>query len=111
MTLKMLPQKSLLGLVLMMFLCIPAHALDLRDAKSRGLVGETTSGYIAAVKPSADVNALVTNINQQRKSRYQEIANKNGISLQAVEGRAGKKAIAKTPQGQFINQGGGWEKK
>ncbi len=98
-------------LTLSLLMMAPAYALDLGQAKSQGLVGETTSGYLAAIKPSGDVNALVKDINNQRKAYYQKIADKNSISLQAVEARAGQKAISKTPAGQYVNTGGGWQKK
>jgi uncharacterized protein YdbL (DUF1318 family) len=104
-------RRALSGLALSLLLALPALALELGEAKSRGLAGETYSGYLAAVKPSGDVNALVESINAQRKAHYQQIAKKNGISLQAVEVRAGKKAIGKTPAGEFINSGSGWQKK
>jgi hypothetical protein len=101
-----------MAIVTVLMLCIsPAMALDLDAAKSTGLVGETSSGYLAAVKPSAEVNALVQDINGKRKAQYQQIASQNGISLQAVEVRAGQKAIGKTPAGQYVNTGGGWQKK
>ena len=99
------------ALALSLLMTMPAFALDLGTAKSQGLVGETSSGYIAAVKASGDVNALVKDINSQRKAHYQKIAQKNKISLEAVEVRAGQKAIGKTPAGQYINTGGGWQKK
>ncbi|MAT91759.1 MAG: hypothetical protein CME59_04100 [Halioglobus sp.] len=98
-------------LALLALLALPAWALDLDTAKSRGLVGETSSGYLAAVKPSAEVDALVADINAQRKAHYRKIAVDNGISLQAVEARAGLKAIEKTPAGEFVNTGAGWQKK
>jgi len=104
-------QRSLATLVLSLLMAVPALALDLDEAKAQGLVGETATGYIAAVKPSADVDALVTSINSQRKAYYQEIATRNGISLQAVEVRAGQKAIEKTAAGGYINTGDGWRKK
>ena len=97
----------ILGLVL----ATAAMAMDLDTAKSSGLVGELNSGYIAAVHSSAEVDRLVASINQQRKEYYQKIADKNGISLQAVEVRAGQKAIEKTRAGGLINVGEGWEKK
>jgi uncharacterized protein YdbL (DUF1318 family) len=106
-----LQSRSLVTLLLSFFLCLPAYGLDLGAAKAQGLVGETTSGYIAAIKASSDVNALVSSVNAKRKAHYQQIANKNGISLHAVEGRAGKTAIAKTTKGQFVNEGAGWKKK
>lgn len=102
---------ALAVLVLSLVLSLPAVALELGAAKAGGLVGETASGYLAAVKPSAEVNALVKNINARRKAQYQKIAEKNKISLQAVEARAGQKAIGKTPAGQMVNPGSGWQKK
>lgn len=111
MRLKNVSQRVLGILALSLMVILPAHALELGEAKSAGLVGETSSGYLAAVKPSNDVNALVESINSKRKAHYQKIATKNGISLEAVEVRAGQKAIEKTPAGQYINSGGGWQKK
>ena len=96
---------------LLLALALPASALELGDAKDRGLVGETASGYIAAVKPSAEVDALVRDINNRRRAQYQKIADKNKISLEAVEARAGQKAIEKTPAGQMVDPGSGWQKK
>jgi uncharacterized protein YdbL (DUF1318 family) len=96
--------------VLLLALALPASALDLAEAKSRGLVGETVTGYIAAVQASPDVDALVRDINQRRKAQYMKIAERNGISLEAVEVRAGQKALQKTPAGEFVNRGSGWEK-
>jgi len=90
---------------------LPALALDLGAAKAGGLVGETNNGYLGVVKPSAEADALVADINAKRKAHYQKIAKKNGISLQAVEARAGLKAIEKTPAGEYVNTGAGWQKK
>lgn len=111
MNLKAILQQSLGVLLLSLSMAMPAFALDLGEAKSGGLVGETSSGYLAAVKSSAEVDALVASINSKRKAQYQKIAQKNNISLQAVEVRAGQKAIEKTPAGQYVNTGGGWQKK
>ena len=104
-------QRTLGVLLLSLSIALPALALDLGEAKSGGLVGETSGGYLAAVKSSAEVDALVASINSKRKAQYQKIAQKNGISIQAVEVRAGQKAIEKTPAGQYVNTGGGWQKK
>lgn len=96
---------------LLLAISFPSWALDLGQAKADGLVGETNSGYIAAVQSSAEVDALVQEINTQRKAHYQKIADKNDITLQAVEARAGLKAIEKTPPGEYVNTGAGWQKK
>jgi len=111
MTCKNSTQNALSALALSLLMALPAFALDLGEAKSTGLVGETSSGYIAAVKASGEVDKLVASINSQRKTHYQKIAKKNAISLQAVEARAGQKAMEKTPAGEYINSGGGWKKK
>ncbi len=98
-----------LGLIL---LCQSAYGLELQNAKAQGLVGETATGYLAAVNsPNQAVTNLINSINGKRKQHYQGIAAKNNTSLQAVEQLAGKTALSKTPAGQFINSGSGWKKK
>lgn len=64
---------SLLCVLPILFLS-PAYALDLSSAKSSGLVGETQNGYIGAVKPSAEVNQLVSSVNSKRRTHYQKIS-------------------------------------
>ncbi len=111
MNMKKLTWQSIGALTLFLGIALQALALDLGEAKSRGLVGETARGYIAAVKTSTEVDALVKDINSRRKAQYRKIAKKNGIGLEAVEVRAGQRAIAKTPTGEYVNTGAGWEKK
>jgi len=97
--------------VLAALISAPVLAIDLAQAKAEGLVGEMASGYLGVVKGGGDVQALVKSINDQRRARYQQIAQKNNTSLQNVEALAGKKAIEKTPAGLYVNVGGGWQKK
>jgi uncharacterized protein YdbL (DUF1318 family) len=104
-------RQSFGALVIGLCLSFPVLALELGEAKTGGLVGESATGYLGAVKTSTAVDALVADINRQRKARYQQIAKKNGISLEAVEVRAGQKTIKMTPAGEFVNQGAGWKKK
>lgn len=92
-------------------LSLSVFALDLDEAKSQGLVGETLSGYLEVVSGNGEAAALVADINAKRKAQYQNIATKNKISLTDVELLAGKKAIEKTPTGQFVKIGGNWKKK
>ncbi|HET8708640.1 MAG TPA: YdbL family protein [Pseudomonadales bacterium] len=91
---------------------LSAFALTLDEAKQQGLVGEQPSGYLAVVgKSSPDVDALVNDINQKRRSAYEGIAKRNGTDVSAVEQLAGKKAIEQTPSGQFVKQASGaWVK-
>lgn len=105
-------KKTVLFLITALFIaCQTGFALDLQTAKAQGLVGETLTGYLEPVKATPEVQQLVNTINGKRKAEYQEIAQRNGTTLQAVEQLAGKKAIEKTPPGQFIKSGGGWQKK
>jgi uncharacterized protein YdbL (DUF1318 family) len=95
----------------LLLLCQPALALDLQTAKAQGLVGETATGYLAPVQATPAVQQLVNDINGKRKLHYQQIADRNKTALSAVEQLAGKKAMNKTPAGQFILVNGVWQKK
>ncbi|MGB5686132.1 MAG: YdbL family protein [Candidatus Electrothrix sp.] len=94
-----------------LLLCQPVFALELQDAKTQGLVGETPSGYLEAVKATPEAGQLIKEINAKRKTHYQKIAKKNKTPLSTVEEMAGKKAMEKTPAGQYVKVGGKWEKK
>lgn len=88
-------------------------AMDLQQAKSSGLVGEQLNGYLGVVSgnDSADVHALIKDINAKRKAKYKAIATQNNTSLETVEILAGKKAIEKTENGHYIQTATGWVKK
>ncbi len=92
---------------------IAAFALSLEEAKSTGQVGEKGDGYLGAVStaPSAEVQALIADVNGKRRERYQDIAKKNGTDPRSVEIIAGKKAVDNTPAGQFVVGPKGWTKK
>jgi uncharacterized protein YdbL (DUF1318 family) len=79
------------ALMALTLLSLPVHALELDQARAGKLVKETTGGYLVAVKPSAEVNALISKINAGRKAEYQKIAKKRGVSLDAVEKLAGQR--------------------
>lgn len=92
----------------------PTWAISLQDAKAQGLVGEQANGYLGLVKASAgaEVKAMMNNINAQRKKEYQAIARRNNTELKVVEALAGKKAIDRTPPGQYVKlPSGQWVKK
>ena len=89
-----------------------ASAMNLTEAKSMGLVGETPQGYIAAVSTPDDATRnLIKTVNEKRRTRYSRIAQDNGTSLEAVELVAGEKAIRKTRPGHYILQNGTWVRK
>lgn len=89
-----------------------AWSADLHSAKAAGQIGEQPNGYLGIIQNAPGVAGLVQSINQQRRAAYQNIAQKNGTSLQAVEQLAGRKAIEKTPPGQYImSPSGQWIRK
>lgn len=95
-----------------LFFASNCSALDIHSAKAQGLIGEKPSGYLGVVSQQAGVVALVKDINNKRRARYQEIANSNGASLDSIEKLAGQKAISKTASGYYYRNGAGaWVKK
>lgn len=93
---------------------VPSWSLTLDEAKSQGMVGEQTDGYLGVVNARApnEVKALIADINQKRKTEYQGIAQRNKTGLQAVEALAAKTAIERTPPGQYVRlPSGEWVKK
>lgn len=92
----------------------PANAASLDEAKAAGLVGERVNGYVGVVDGSApgDVKALVEQINAERKSKYAEIAQQRGTSVDAVAQIAGEKLVGRTPAGQYVmGADGKWQQK
>lgn len=87
-----------------------ARALDLDSAKQQGLVGERTDGYVGAVaaSPSAEVEALVADVNAKRRDSYAAIASKNGTAVETVAALAAQKLIGRVPSGQWISDQGRW---
>lgn len=101
-----------------MAMALPALAMGLEEAKQKlepakqqGLVGETPTGYLDVVRAGGDARAVVDAINSARRDEYTRIAEKHQIPVTQVETVAGKKAIEKTPGGQFVLIDGQWVKK
>lgn len=105
---------TLAATLLTLLISLPAHALSLDDAKSRGLVGERSTGYLGVVteKPSADVKQLVEQINVKRRALYQKKAGKAGVSVEIMELRTGERLQQMTPTGEYIQDANGrWVRK
>lgn len=105
-------------LLLALSLSLPAYALNLNqamsalgEAKASGQLGEQPNGYLGVVKPGGQADEIARLINQARRAEYQRLAKQNGIALGDVEAIAGKKALDKTPSGQYIQLNGKWMKK
>jgi uncharacterized protein YdbL (DUF1318 family) len=92
----------------------PTWAISLQEAKAQGYVGEQANGYLGLVKSGAPANvkALINDVNAKRRQEYQSIARRNNTELNVVEALAGKKAIERTPPGQYVRlPSGKWVKK
>lgn len=83
----------------------------LESVKQQGLVGETQTGYLEVVRAEGQASEVVEAINSARRDEYKRIAEKHNIPVTQVETVAGKKAIEKTPAGQYVQMGGKWVKK
>jgi uncharacterized protein len=103
-----------LGIGLALAAAAPALALDLDSARSQGLVGERTDGYVAAVSssPSAEVRQLVDEVNAKRRAAYEDIARKNGTAVEAVAALAGQRLLERAPPGAWVgDRTGHWYQK
>ena len=106
--------KSILATIFMFIAMQSAWAIDIHDAKDQGLVGESQSGYLAAVKSpaSAEVNALIADVNNKRKVQFKNAAQKTSATVAQVANRFYELAIQKTESGHYYQDAGGkWVKK
>ena len=94
----------------------PLAALAQRDpayaaARSAGQVGEQPDGYIGIVGAgSADLRALVSNINIQRKSAYTQKASASGATVEQMAFTSGCNLIAQTDPGEkYKGPDGAWK--
>jgi uncharacterized protein len=104
----------ILSLLLGLAVSGTAWALTLDEAKTAGLVGEKLDGYvgIVAANPSPDLQELVASTNDGRRKVYQEQAERNGITVEAVGIVSAEKLQEKAPAGQFVQvPSGQWQKK
>lgn len=106
------------ALVLAFGVSVPVLAMGLDEAKQKldsvkqqGLVGETPTGYLDVVRAEGQAREVVEAINSARRDEYKRIAEKHNIPVTQVETVAGKKAIEKTPAGQWVQIDGKWVKK
>jgi hypothetical protein len=102
-------------LAVALLMTAPAWALTLNqamgalpEAKASGLLGERPDGYVGVVTPQGDAAEIARLINEARRAEYQRLAAENGIALRDVEAIAGKKALERTPAGQYIQLNGVW---
>ena len=90
-----------------------SFALDIDTAKSQGLLGEQTNGYLGVVvKNNAEATKLADEINRLRKQKYAEIAAKQKTALSNIETIAGTKLIerARADKEFYQTANGSWSR-
>ncbi|MCG8653683.1 MAG: YdbL family protein [Pirellulales bacterium] len=92
-----------------------AQSLEQRKeaARSQGLIGETSRGYVAAVSGGdRSIQQLVDELNALRRAHYQSIAKRTGSPLSQVESASGERLFAKVPPGTYLmDSSGSWRRK
>lgn len=85
----------------------PAYAA----ARAAGQVGEQPDGYLGVVgAASAELRALVSNINIQRKAAYTAKAEASGATVEQFAFTSGCRLIAQTAPGErYRTPGGEWK--
>lgn len=100
------------GLLSALILSHAAQALTLSEARQQGRVGETFTGYLAAVSQDRETLALVEKVNQARAQAYRRLADENQLTTGAVAGLAGQKLVSKAQPGEYVRGlNGQWLKK
>lgn len=94
-------------LLILVLLAAPALAIDLESAKRQGLVGEQPDGYLGAVRPSPEAAELVRSVNEQRRQSYQDLAKRNGLSVDSVATLAGRKLMDRAAPGEYVKDASG----
>ncbi len=106
--------KKIFAAIGLMLLLQNAWAIDIKDAKAQGLVGEANTGYITAVQSpaSAEVRALIADVNGKRKAQFESTARKTGTTVTQVANRFYELAVQKTAPGNYYQDSSGrWQKK
>jgi uncharacterized protein YdbL (DUF1318 family) len=114
MTWKRLLATACLALTMIVGVAGDIWAASLDNAKAIGLIGERPDGYVGAVQPNPppDIAALVEQVNNKRRSAYEDIAAKEGVPIDQVGALAAEKIRAQAPTGNyFLTQGGTWAQK
>ena len=106
--------KKLIATIVLAMAFQSAWAIDIDTAKDQGLVGEARTGYLAAVKQpaSADVQALIKDVNAKRKAKFRQAADKTDATLVQVQTRFYQLAVKRTATGHYYqDENSRWVKK
>ena len=85
---------------------------QIKQAKSDGKVGETSAGFIEAVK-SADgaLSKLIDDENADRRALYELIAKKEKVEMDVVATRAAQRNFERARPGEYLKENGKWRQK
>ncbi len=90
----------------------PAKADALDDAKLAGVVGEKLDGYLAVLKSTPQIEALVKDINQKREAAWGKIATKRALPITEVQKVFAEEVYERSEKGTMLQQlNGDWLKK
>lgn len=90
----------------------PVWALDLHQARAAGMIGEKNDGYVTALKPDDEVNALAAEVNAKRQAEYARISGQNGQPAAVVAQLAAAQIIIGLESGApYQDAGGAWKTK
>ncbi|MDY0882504.1 YdbL family protein [Dongia soli] len=93
----------------------PAAAETLDGARAKGLIGERPDGYVGIVSGNAgaDIQKLVQDVNEQRRTKYEQIAKQKGVPVEQIGAITAEKIIQEKlqPGWYFMDSGGKWIKK
>ena len=86
---------------------------QIQQLKAEGVIGETDAGYVdfANDKKVDKLAKLVAEENADRKAAYKLIADKEGVDVEVVAKRAGKRNFERAKAGEWLKEGGKWKKK
>ncbi len=94
------------------FFTVEAFAMELSQARAKGIVGERLDGYIGAIESSSDASAVVNEINARRSKEYERISKENKQPVSVVGRVAAENIINGLPVGSFYQGAdGSWRKK
>jgi len=85
---------------------------QIKQAKSDGKIGETSTGLLEAVK-SADstFSKLIDEENADRRALYELIAKDEKVDADVVARRAAQRNFQKAKPGEYLKEDGKWRQK
>jgi len=89
-----------------------ALAIDLDSALKKGLAGEVDNGYLAAPPgASGEAAGLISTVNNERRSAYRQLAQKNGVTPEIAGKATFEKRYPGFPPGTWVRIQGRWSQK